>query len=182
MSWCTKSSLWWTTSNCDEEGRKRNGRMRRESVWPCWKLEHFLPPLTQATAGWSRRPFSPDEGPGNGAAVGARPRSVYIALHVECPWYLFGHVDLSACLWVWSHCERILEFPQSYRVCVRAWNTHTHTHIITTRFSKVALFSSTLRQNMLDGCQESWGSQCLCLSMQCHLWPLECRMYTQQKT
>lgn len=127
MSWCTKSSLWWTTSNCDEEGRKRNGRMRRESVWPCWNLEHFLPPLTQATAGWSRRPFSPDEGPGNGAAVGARPRSVYIALHVECPWYLFGHVDLSACLWVWSHCERILEFPQSYRVCVRAWNTHTHT-------------------------------------------------------
>lgn len=64
-------------------------------------------------------------------------------------------------MWICLHaCEfdhtvnAFLSFPSPTEfACVH--ETHTHTHIITTRFSKVALFSSTLRQNMLDGCQES---------------------------
>ena len=72
--------------------------------------------------------------------------SASICLHVpfvpsECPCCLSRHVELSACLLVWSHCESILRFTRFSSACVRAWkHTHTHTHTLL-QFSRLPPFS-----------------------------------------
>lgn len=84
-----------------------------------------------------------------------RGRSVYMYLHVECSWCLFRHVDLSACSWVWSHCESILQSRQS-AVCVHD-NTHTVLLSIYSSFSW-----TTVKPNIFAACREKLNYyQCL---------------------
>lgn len=50
-----------------------------------------------------------------GSDVGVLPQSVYIRRHLECPWCLFRHVDLSACfvslITLWAHSRVSHLFP-----------------------------------------------------------------------
>ena len=123
----------------------------------------------------------PEWGPGSAAGAllrqpgtGAQPQSVYIYLHMECPWCLFRHVDLSACLWVWSHCERILESPvvQSLCACMKAVThthtyTHTHTHTHRNNISSInALECHPFPDSEAEhnGCPSGGLKRCQCLT------------------